>query len=110
MHQTQAQYIIVPIDYLTKWVEAKANQNNDAHTTTKFIYELVFKHYGLSIEIFSNIGTHFINKVIEYLLDEFLVVHKKFAPYHPQANGQEKSTNKILCMVLTKIVEISRID
>ena len=37
-----------------------------------------------------------------------MVIHKKSAPYHPQANGQAKSSNKILCTVLTKIVSNSR--
>ena len=39
-----------------------------------------------------------------------MVVHKKSAPYHPQANGQAKSTNKILDAVLTKIVSDKRFD
>ena len=53
---------------------------------------------------------HFINETIEYLLEEFMVVHKKQAPDHPQANGQAKSTNKILGVVLTKIVSDKRSD
>ena len=109
-HKTRAQYIIVATDYLTKWVEAKATQKNDARTTACFLYEYVFTRYGLPIEIVSDRGTHFINEVIEYLLEEFLVIHKKSAPYHPQANGQAESTNKILCTVLTKIVEEKRTD
>ena len=38
------------------------------------------------------------------------MIHKKSAPYHPQANGQAESSNKILCTVLTKIVSNSRTD
>ena len=75
-----------------------------------FLYEYVFTIYGLPIEIISDRGTHFINEVIHYLLDEFMVIHRKSAPYHPQANGQAESTNKILCTMLTKIVERSRTD
>ena len=41
-YRTQAQYIIVAIDYLTKWVEARATRHNDAHTIVKFIYEEIF--------------------------------------------------------------------
>ena len=109
-HWTHAQYIIVAIDYITKWVEAKATQKNDAHTIAKFLYEYIFTRYGLPIEIVSDWGLHFINETIEYLLEEFMVVHKKLAPYHPQANGQAKSTNKILGAVLTKIVSDKRFD
>ena len=92
------------MDYVTKWVEAKATQKNDAHTTAKFLYKYVFTRYGLPSEIVSDWGSHFINETIEYLLEEFMVIHKKLAPYHPQANGQAKSKNKILGAVLTKIV------
>ena len=103
-------YIIVATDYLTKWVEAKATRKNDARTTAVFLFEYIFTRYGLPIEIVSDRGMHFINEVIEHLLDELMVIHRKSAPYHPQANGQAESTNKILCTTLTKIVENSRTD
>ena len=106
--RTHAQYIITDRDYVTKWVEIKATQKNDSYTTTKFLFEYIFTRYGLPIKIISNRGEHFLNKVIENLLDKFMVLHKKFAPYHPQANGQAESTNKILKMVLTKIVSESK--
>ena len=57
------------MDYLTKWVEAKATIRNDARTTTKFLYEYVFTRYGLPIEIVSDKGVHFFNEVIEFLLN-----------------------------------------
>ena len=84
---TDSQHIIVATDYLTKWVEAKATRKNDARTTACFLYEYIFLRYGLPIEIVSDRGTHFINEVIAYLLDELLIIHRKSAPYHPQENG-----------------------
>ena len=96
------------IDYLTKWVEAKATRHNNARTIANFLYQEVFSCYGIPIEIVSDRGTHFLNEVIEHLLAEFMVIHNKSAPYHPQANGQAKSTNKTLCTVITKLVRTSR--
>ena len=40
--RTHAEYIIVAIDYVTKWVEAKATVKNDAHTIAKFFYDNIF--------------------------------------------------------------------
>ncbi|MCO5602801.1 hypothetical protein L7F22_056940 [Adiantum nelumboides] len=109
-YRTHAQNIIVAIDYLNKWIEAKATTKNDAKTIAQFLYENIFTRYGLLIEIVSDTGTHFINEVIEFLLDEFMVIHQKSSPYHPQANGQAENTNKILVTVLTKTVSESRAD
>ena len=94
-YHTHAEYIIVATNYLTKWVEAKATVKNDARTTAKFLYEYVFTCYGLPIDIVSDQGVHFINEVIKFVLKEFMVIHRWSAPYHPQANGQAESTNKI---------------
>lgn len=107
---SHVKYTIVATDYLTKWVEAKATIRSDTRTTTRFLYEYVFVHYGLPIELVSDQGKHFINEVIEYLLGEFMVIHRKLAPYHLQTNGRAESTNKVLCTALIKVVEGSRSD
>ena len=85
-------------------MEEKENPTNNARAIAYFLYEYVFTRYGLPIEIINVRGTHFINGVIHYLLDEFMVIHRKLSPYHPQTNCQAKITKKILCIVLTKIV------
>ena len=105
-----AQYIIVATNYLTKWVKAKATPKNNACTTAKFLFENIFIRYGLPLEIVSDQGVHFVNEAIEYLLVEFMVTHKRSAPYHLQANGLAESTNKTLCTKLTKVVSGSRAD
>ena len=107
---THAEYIIVATDYLTKWVELKATVKNDARTTAKFLYEYVIVRFGIPIEIVSDQGVHFVNEVIEFLLAEFMVIHRRSAPYHPQANGQAESTNKTITTTLTKVVEGNRTD
>ena len=87
---THAKYIFVAIDYLTKWVEAKAAVKNDARTTAKFLYKNIFTRYGLPIEIVSDQGVHFVNEVIEFLLHKFMIIHKRSAPYHPQTSRKHK--------------------
>ena len=56
--RTQPQYIIAAIDYVTKWVEAKATQKNDAYTIAKFLFEFVFTRYSIPIKIVNDRGSH----------------------------------------------------
>ena len=62
------------------------------------------------MEIGSEQRVHFVNKVIELLLEEFMVIHRRYTPYHPQENCQAKSTNKTLYTTLTKVVEGNHMD
>ena len=94
--KTRNWYIIVAADYCTKWVETKPLGDNTVASTTKFLYEYIWCRFSCPIELVSDQGTHFINKVIYELTNCYAVVHKKSTPYYPQANGLAKSTNKTL--------------
>jgi hypothetical protein len=107
---SQARYIKVATDYMTKWAEARAVRKADARSTTKFIYEHIITRFGCPIEMVTDRGTHFINEVITELLTKFMVIHRKSTPYYPRRNGQAESTNKILSGILTKICEVKRTD
>jgi len=90
---SQARYIIVAIDYMTKWVEAGVVRKVDARSTTRFIYEQVITRFGCPLEMVTDRGTHFINEVITELLKTFMIIHRKSTPYYPRGNGQAESTN-----------------
>ena len=80
-------YIIVGTDYCTKWVEAKTLRNNMTASTAKFLYECIFCRFSCQIELVSDQGTHFVNKVSFELSHYYAVVHKRSTPYYSQANG-----------------------
>ena len=77
---SQARYIIVAIDYITKWAKAKAVRKVDARSTAKCIYEHIITIFGCPLEIVTGQGTHFINQVIIELLGTFMVIHRKSTP------------------------------
>ena len=62
--QTGNKYIIVATDYCTKWVEAKTLRDNIAISTAKFVYEHLWCHFGCPIELVSDQGGHFLNRLI----------------------------------------------
>ena len=78
-------YLIVFINYFTKWPEAKLIRNETALTAAKFLYELMCYHGCFEIQI-NNQGREFVNSVFTFLHDLTGVQQRIIATYHPQAN------------------------
>jgi transposase InsO family protein len=95
---------------LTRWVEARAVKDCSATTAVHFIFDDIITRLGFPKIIMSDQGTHFINKIVEALNEEFAVHHQKSTPYYPQANGIVEAFNKILETALTKICSVNRDD
>jgi hypothetical protein len=100
-------YILVAIDYATKWVEAKALRTN---IVVNFLYECILTKFGCPLTIVIDQGVHFINDAIKYLIDHFLLKHVSSTTYYPQGNGQDESTNKVFGTLLTKLVSDNTTD
>ena len=80
-------YIIVAINYVSKWVEAVALPTNDARGVLRFLKKNIFTQYGTPRAIISDGGSHFCNKQFDQLLGKYGVRHKVATPYHPQTSG-----------------------
>jgi hypothetical protein len=81
------QHILVTTDYATKWVEGRAFCTNIVVVNVKFLYEHIFTRFGCPLTIVTDQGTHFINDVIRYLIDNFIFKHISSTIYYPQGNG-----------------------
>ncbi|XP_016747509.1 uncharacterized protein [Gossypium hirsutum] len=55
-------YILVVVDYVSKWVEAEAYPTNDAKLVMRFLHKHVFTRFGTLRAIISDEGSHFVNK------------------------------------------------
>ncbi len=92
------QCIIITTNYTIKWVEAKAFKGNTTKNTVKFIYENIIIRFGCPTHFVNDQGSHFINKTIEVLVEELMIVHHKSTTYL-QGNGYVKLTHKTLGLV-----------
>ena len=61
-------YILVAVDYVSKWVEAIATPTNNAKVVIKFLKKKIFTRFGMPRALLSDNGTHFYNKPLETLL------------------------------------------
>ena len=76
-------YILVAVDYVSKWVEACACKTNDHRVVVKFLKENIFSRFGTPRSIISDGGTHFCNRHFEHLMKKYGITHKVTTPYHP---------------------------
>ncbi|GJS82745.1 putative nucleotidyltransferase, ribonuclease H [Tanacetum coccineum] len=98
------EYILVTIDYVSKWAKAEALPTNDARVVVNFLKNL-FSRFRISKALISDRGIHFCNCQMEKILKKYGVHHRIATTYHPQTSGQIENTNKALKRILEKIVK-----
>ena len=80
-------YILLFVDYVSKWVEAIACPINDAITVVGFIQRNILSRFGAPRTIINNEGGYFANKVFAKLMIRYEIKHLMGLAYHPQSNG-----------------------
>nr|GEY75906.1 reverse transcriptase domain-containing protein [Tanacetum cinerariifolium] len=96
-------YILVAVDYLSKWVESKALPTNDARVVVKFLKSL-FSRFGRPRAIISGRGTHLCNDQFSRVMAKYGVTHRLSTSYHLQTSGQVEVTNRGLKRILESTV------
>nr|GEZ49254.1 reverse transcriptase domain-containing protein [Tanacetum cinerariifolium] len=96
-------YILVAVDYLSKWVDAKALPMNDARVVVKF-FKSLFSRFGTPKAIISDRGTHFCNDQFSRVMVKYGVTHRLSTAYHPQTSRQVEVTNRGLKRILERTV------
>nr|GEY65414.1 reverse transcriptase domain-containing protein [Tanacetum cinerariifolium] len=99
-------YVLLAVDYLSKWVEAKALPTNDSRVVCKFLKNL-FARFGAPRAIISDRGTYFCNDQFTKVMQNG-VTHRLATPYHPQTSGQVEVSNRGLIRILERAVGENR--
>ncbi|GKB91487.1 reverse transcriptase domain-containing protein [Tanacetum coccineum] len=92
-------YILVAVDYMSKWVKAQALPTNDARVVVKFLKGL-FTRFGVPKILISDRGTYFYNSQLEKAMLKYGVTHKISTAYHPQTNRQTVIPHKFQVNIL----------
>ena len=101
-------YILLVVDYVSKWVETISTKKNDAKTVVQFVHGNILTRFGAPQCILNDEGSHFYNRVFTSLLGKYNVQHAKSLPYHPQSNGQAEISNREIKAILEKTMSTSR--
>ena len=99
------EYILVAIDYFTKWAEAIPMKSITQQDVIRTIRENIIHRFGIPQHIVADRGSVFYgNETLEFA-GQFEIQVSNSSPYYPQGNGQAESTNKVLKGIISRMVE-----
>jgi hypothetical protein len=102
---TGKRYIVLAIDFFTKWIEAEAIEEADAQTVVKFIHSKIVCQHGVPEQITSDRGTEFLNELVQEFERTYRIKHIKTTAYHPQGNGLTERANQTVKNTIAKITK-----
>ncbi|PKI63034.1 hypothetical protein CRG98_016558 [Punica granatum] len=96
-------FILVAIDYFTKWIEAITLASVTAKAVAHFLKRDVIARYGVPTTIITDNAKNLNNKIIGELCAQFKVQHRNSTPYRPQMNGAVEAANKNIKKIIEKM-------
>lgn len=93
-------YILVPVDYVSKWVEAIALVNSERKSVIAFLNKNIFSRFGIPRAVICDGGSHFCNNLYKGLLEIYEVRHNVSTPYDPKTSGQFEVSNRQIKQIL----------
>ncbi|XP_017419350.1 uncharacterized protein LOC108329586 [Vigna angularis] len=97
----QNKFLLVAVDYFTKWIEAEPLSVISAQRVQKFIWHLICR-FGLPQKIITDNGRQFVERKLETFLNSLGIKHVSSSVEHPQTNGQAEVANKAILTELKK--------
>ncbi|PKA59347.1 hypothetical protein AXF42_Ash001441 [Apostasia shenzhenica] len=95
-------WILVAVDYFTKWIEAKPLTQPTAQNVENFLWANIVCRYGIPMVIITDNGTPFANQRIHDFCGEHQINLKYASVWHPHTNGQAEAANKNILNILKK--------
>lgn len=103
-------YILLFVDYFTRYIEATAIPNNTAEIVANKFIELIICRHGAPMKFLTDCGSNFTSQVMEYVINKMGVQHLKTSVYHYQSNGMVERLAKTIEEMLTMYVDEHQSD
>jgi len=103
-------FILCMTDAFTKFACVTAIDNKEAETVARAIFEQWFCKFGIPVQIHTDGGKEFCNKLAHELFTLLNVQHTKTTPAHPQCNAQVEVFNKTVKKYLNSFVDDSTLN
>ena len=97
-------YILVVVDYFTKWPEAYAIPNQEARIIAQQLVDEWICRYGVMQRLHTDQGRNFESAVFKEIIDILGIKKTRTTPYHPQSDGLVERMNRTLKDILSKLV------
>ncbi|GJY59559.1 reverse transcriptase domain-containing protein [Tanacetum coccineum] len=92
----KVKFLIVAMDYFTKWIEAKPVTNITGNQVKKFVWENIVCRFGLPGEIISDNGKQFRDNPFRDWCEKLCIQQHFASVKHPQTNGLVERANRSL--------------
>ena len=96
----QLKFLVVSIDYFTKWVKVEALATIMKKNVRSFVWRNIVCRYGIPRVLVSDNGKQFDNDSFRDFCSQLGIKNHYFSPAHPQANGQVKVINWSLLKII----------
>ena len=101
-------YIIVVVDYLTKWEEAMPTFKAEGEKIAYFVFNQIITRFGIPKDIVTNHASHFQNSMMTELTTMLGFRQDHSSSFYPQVNGQVEAVNKTLKTIIKRTINASR--
>ena len=100
-------YVLVLMDYTSKWPEAYALRNVTTETVVKCLIDMTAR-VGIPEEELTDSGSNFVFKTMREYCTTMGIEQIKTSPYHPQTDGMVEKFNATLKRLLRKLTQNSK--
>jgi transposase InsO family protein len=97
-------YLLIAMDYFTKWPEVYAIPNQEASTIAEALVTNFFCRFGIPRELHSDQGRNFCSHLLQEVLQRLRVSKTRTTPLHPQSDGMVERYIKTIEEHLRKVV------